>query len=375
MKKILDTITIKNYDYIDFYRGLAIIFVVLIHITGEKYDILSQSIFHRLAVPQFVIITGFLLNLYKDRPYFNYLTKHLKDIIYIYFVSLIISYLSFNKEFNIIILFAHIIDGTHPVDINLPLYYIPFYISLFTISWSLIKISSFFYNILSKHLKGKFYYKYIILLILSLIIALIGYNIKSTTVVLPFYYKHSMILQIFAVFGYVLYDIDKKIDYIFFKANKIFLKSKNMINNKHIFKILIIIFTISWFTFLIISAIEGRVDVYNLEFKNIFLFYLSSILGSVVLFMLSKIICNYIADSFLVRIINIYGKYSIYICVIHMCIVSIIDYLKFKYPLLSYIMNNNYYIGVTIQCIILCSLSSIFGSIFKRTKYNIKNSI
>lgn len=140
----------KRYEELDVLRGMAIIGVILIHITSELIDaqdnlglFINQAA--RFAVPVFLILSGLGLTLSNkiNQGYFNFLWKQLSKIILLYFIWSVIYYTATSESYSILGFIKGFILGANYYH----LYYVPIIIFLYFIYPLLLKLAKNIYGL------------------------------------------------------------------------------------------------------------------------------------------------------------------------------------------------------------------------------------
>lgn len=243
----------SRLEYLDIARGLAMLAIVLGHIYTTNFVRVWICSFH---VALFFIITGCLIK-YKDneRKISEIIKSRIKNILvpYVLFGAVYIAIEYILNDFDILLLQQNIKDMLTLKGIG-ALWYLPtFFIAeiLFLVTKKLIK-------------------KDIFIVLMSIIIFAFGY-------ITPRFYFNSLILMgirvlagvMFIAIGYYIFDF---------------------INNMNISIILAIVGLI---LNVILSNINGMVDLYCIDFKNIFLYLINTTLGSMsILYLCKKIKSN-----------------------------------------------------------------------------------
>lgn len=237
----------KRIEYIDYAKGLAIVFVVFGHIFfgNNKISIWIYS-FH---IPLFFIISGYLL---------NYNVKPLKDSIIKKIKALLIPYISFSI-LNIICNYILSNFDMKSIKIN-----IIDTISLGGIAtlWFLVALflgETIF--LIGKKSFNKIRYEILFyMIIVSIVFILLKLTHGKTLVALV----RGVVALFYINIGYYLYNIINKVQLNFFS--------------------ILIISVVSF----ILSMINGKVDLWTLHFNNIFLYVFNAIIGSLNIIFISK---------------------------------------------------------------------------------------
>lgn len=339
----------------DFMRGICIILVVVIHLIFAFASDISLSVMHRLCIPQYVILIGYNMNYSLDKPYAKTVLKTLSKMIYVFFVTIIITQLVFdNNKINITQAITTIYNGTASGIMNLPIWFVPFYISLFLVNYSIIKLVKVISDIIARTFSKENYYNYALLFVFGIILSIIGINYNGNNM---YYIKHALICSLFVPVGFFSYKANNLIDEFYNKADK---------KKKLIMTILLsIVFLLSLALFIIISIFDKRIDILPLLFNTMPGFYISSILGYIVLFFISKILCQIKFISIFTNLIAYLGKRSLWICCLHQPVQVII------LPLFNNLLGKltpNSAIDIFYKVIITMISAIIFSYVFEREK-------
>ena len=280
--------------YIDIARGIAIILMVVGHVTehGWKRDIIFS--FH---MPLFIIISGMF---YKDRSFKELFTNMLKKLIIPYIITVFCTdfiqnfiihknydFIKFLTDFikQIALSYSYLKFNTNVKPTGV-LWFIPFLIVLRIIFSALKKVTKNDDKLLAMY---------------CLLISYIGYILGIKGKWLPFSADISMSCIILYCLGYLItkYDLLRKI-----------------INEK---KVLFLIFII-W----ILGIKFGSIEIAVRRYPNGLYSFLSAICGSIIIIKLSLIIEQ--KTQILSKVLSWYGKNSIYILLFHHIEFATIDY-------------------------------------------------
>lgn len=276
---------LKNrLDYIDLSKGFAIILVVLGHIYKDNYIRTWLYSFH---IPLFFIISGILLN-YKDitNNNFLYILKiKIKNIMIPYFcfeVLNIIIWCINNREFTISALRWNMIDTillyAHGTTWFLPCLF----------------VAEIMFLIIRKVIKNDY-----VLIIVSSLITISPFILNLGQGITLIIFRCCIALG-FVCLGYFVYPIQKDINLSKIKIAMLF-----CIN-------------------IILSILNGRVDLYKITFNNVLLYFLCAILGSISILMLFK--------NIKIKCLSYFGKNSLVIMCIHNNLILILKSIfKFSY--------------------------------------------
>lgn len=140
----------KRYDELDVLRGLAIIGVILIHVTSglvQDSFVLFINQASRFAVPVFLLLSGLGLTISNKlkQGYFRFLWQQLSKILGLYLVWSIIYYTISSESNSIIGFMKGFVLGTNQYH----LYYVPLIIFLYMIYPLLLKIVKNIYGLVS----------------------------------------------------------------------------------------------------------------------------------------------------------------------------------------------------------------------------------
>ena len=321
----------KRIKWIDFARGLAILFVVLGH-TLSGGDV--QTYVYSFHIPFFFLLSGMVYH--DDKLSFKDFTiKKAKQLLIPYFFFGLISIILYSvfgrfvahilgrggKHFSLLLNLGGLLYGnakTGNLRYNTALWFLPCLFCTYLIYYLLRKI-------LKKH--------HAVILTISIIASIVIEHIDN--VMLPFGIETSLIMLFFFELGY-----------IFFHNRDIL---RRMFKTKPVNYICAVLFIITGAVF---SAVNGRVRYSVGVYTNLVLFYLASIMG----------IFGYLLISYSIgknRIIENIGKNSLAILVLH------------KFPILVFqtvipgfkqaLANNN----ITVA-IFACFISVLFSMIVGR---------
>lgn len=241
----------NRLDYLDYAKGFGIILVVLGHLYNESNPI--KIWLHSFHMPLFFIISGLLIR------YTNIYERETKKIIVSKFKNLIIPYIFFElvaifiwmyqNEFTLKALRWNILDS---ILIYCRVGATWFLFTLF--------VSEIIFISMLKYIKSNK-----IITLISIVLFLIPLMIKTENHYILVLFRCFM-ANGFLYIGYYAYDL-------------LINRSINFIN-------IILLFFIN----IILSYYNGFVDLCNLQFGNVFLYTICSILGSVfIIYLLKKI--------------------------------------------------------------------------------------
>lgn len=237
----------KRIHYLDVARGIAILLVVLGHCYNENY---IRTWIYSFHMPLFFIMSGMLIN-YKNETeinFSNFIIKKLKSnlVPYLFFSLLILISEAFIKQ--------NLIENLVDIFLGVGLWALWFIPCLF--------LAEIFFLIISKNVKNRLAANLVFLFLFALGLFLkVDVENKILIVII-----RSFIGLGFIVFGYNSTNIFSKI-----KANYLTL-------------------IISLITSLILTFSNSRVELWNLTLNNEILYVLASIIGSISVLIISKII-------------------------------------------------------------------------------------
>ena len=348
----------RRLQHIDFMRGIAIFNVVFIHLGLSTLDVSVLSICYRICIPVFIFVTGYTIGFSQNKPYISNLIKKISYMIHMLFIYQLITYLCVDRTIPMYDIFSNILSGKVQEIKNIAMWYLPFYVSLYFIIWTEVKLIKLIYDLIFDRL-GKFnkLIYYVLLTIVSVIIAYQGFNLNISEGTMfasnPFYIKQAMITQVFAILGYLVFCLEKTIDDI---ETKIDTKQiDKYILFKTIFKIVILV--ISFVLFIFMSRKYGLIDILPMIWDGPISFYVSVTCALIFVYMTSKLICKVIGNFFLINFVSFCGKRSIHICALHLLVMIFIEnYLKFV-PHLLVLPKDKLLIELFIRTIVLMIMS------------------
>lgn len=285
----------KRLGYVDIYKSIGIILMIMGHIGfGERFDFFI----HAFHMPIFFFISGFL---YKDCRSVSFKKYFVKK-----FRSLIIPYISFGIiHFTIsVFLYGYNIEYLkHLLFINtdgLP------------IAGALWFLTALFFVDIIYYLIDKFIKKDLYQFIIILFMFTCTLYIKDKfSIVLPYAIGSSMA-------GLIL----------FFIGNK--LKGK-ILNIK--FLLLMVITVLDVYLIFNNGYVNMRTEVYS----NVILFFFNSILSSIVLINYALIVEKVLKISFISKFIQSIGKNSIvYVCLNQIVILLVTKFINYYLPFKNY---------------------------------------
>ena len=285
----------EKINYIDYSKGIAIFFVIFGHVyCGNNIITTWICSFH---VPLFFIISGFLLKLNKN--------KDIKSVILKKFKSLMVPYILFSI---INILGYYLINGLPYIGLRENIFNT---ITLFGVGalWFLpalfISETLFLFeknNISKNKYKALFYITIVFIIAIFIFVSKGNYNsvIGKLTIVLV----RSMVALFFINIGYYLYKVINKINF-------------------KIYQILILA-AIS----IILSTLNGYVDLWGVQFNNLPLYVFNSIIGSLLIIAITKKINHS-------KVLKFLGQNTLIIMATHQLILQAI----LKSSLIKYLNN------------------------------------
>jgi len=322
----------KRYKYLDYARGIAIIFVMYCHYFYEKT--FFKNWIYTFHIPLFFIITGIIIGKKDDNGVYN-VRKDFRNLMIPYYIMGTISVAA--------LILLNIINEIH---------------------WS----TDLVYNIKSLALFNGI--KALWFLPCLFFAKLFYFNIKQSVNDTR---KLSFVIILVSIFSFVKLDFISIFFYnilrrVFIATTFLFIGEflsvriqKEKIN---IFKI-IILFLLT----LIMTKIMGNMDLYYVNLKDYFGYFLSAITGS----MFILLICKYIEDKKInIKLLEYIGKNTLIILGTHMVLGY---YVKKVYYLItgSNVFVSNLYLSAFIELCIVLFIEIIIILIFNKLK-EIKNA-
>lgn len=273
----------ERIKWIDVAKGIGIILVVIGHISRNEYLNYFIYSFH---MPLFFMLSGYL---YKEKEYF--VERKVKSILIPYFIFSFLSFLYWyiiernlrQQANNPIDVFINILlarGGEENYIFNAVMWFLP----------CLFMVELVFYLLQTK-IRGK--NKQLIILLIMIICGILGFIYpRITTLRLPFCID-TMLTAI--VFYYMGYKLKNKINFI----------QKNIKDRKKLTVIILGLFVMT----IILAMIERGINLNNLKYDSFILLYLTAIIGTSFICMLSNCINN--------NCMNWLGKNSLYIMCLH----------------------------------------------------------
>ena len=242
-------------NYIDYSKGIAILFVIFGHVYSGNN--IATTWIYSFHMPLFFIISGFLLKLNKNKDTKSMILKKFKSLMVPYILFSIISILGYYliNDLSHMVLKKSIFNTITLFGVE-ALWFLP---TLF------ISESIFLYeknNIDKNKYKILFYINIFLIIYIFMLIDKKNYNsvIENFTIVLV----RSIVALFFINIGYYLYKVISKIN---LKIYQIF-----------ILAIISVVF----------SKLNGSVNLYSVQFDNLFLYVLNSIIGSLLIIAIAK---------------------------------------------------------------------------------------
>ncbi|MBR1453591.1 MAG: hypothetical protein IJ593_02990 [Lachnospiraceae bacterium] len=379
-------------QFIDFMKGVAIFNVLVIHLYLSKEDVFFQSIMHRLCIPVFVFVTGYTMGFIEDRPYVETILKKLSYVIKLFFIFSLLTYIANNNSINIIEVFKNTLYGKVSLVgnfANAALWYFPFYISLFFVIFTTIKLTKLFYDKFLRKLGGwpQIFY-YVVLVIVSICLSMsakkldvgAGVSVENN----PFFINHALVMQFLAIVGYIVFNIENKIKKI--------IDEKKIINDEIIsdMKVKQVVMKLNEKTFIITGLLQvlryllvgvviyyfihftkryGLIDILGFLWSNNFELYLSCTFACLSLYFVSKIICDLFGNFFLFRYIAYMGKRALFICGIHAFFFKIsLDYYEKNFPEIYTMFKEDDILTAVFASIVLSVISVLLSFAIEREK-------
>lgn len=288
--------------YIDFEKGICVLLVIYIHLTFIYNRIPELWFLHRLCIPQFALLAGYNMAYVEKRNTLQTILSVLGRMISIYFITLVFTQLCAKKPINMDEIINTMISGQSLFYANIPVWYVPHYMSLFLICFLVIKLNYLISLLVEKYYCKKDYVSYEFLIFASIVLALLGFAYEGENY---YYVKQSLILSPITMLGYIINKVDTQV----LNAYELDNKRKMTINI-----ILAFTFFVSLIVFIAATLYGGTVDILPLIFGDRILFYLSTMCGGISLFIASKFLCSIMFFDALTRIMSYIGRKSLYLC-------------------------------------------------------------
>ena len=339
--------------YIDFEKGICILLVIYIHLTFAYNRIPELWFLHRLCIPQFALLAGYNMAYVEKRNTIQTILSVLGRMISIYFIALVLTQICAKKLINMEEIINTMISGGVLPYSNLPIWYVPHYMSLFPICFLVVKLNYLISTVVEKYFNKKDYFSYEFLIFASIILALIGFAYEGE---IYYYVKQSLILSPFVILGFIINKIDTKV----LNAYELDNKRKITINI-----ILATIFVVSLVIFIVATLYGGQVDILPLIFGDRILFYLSTMCGGICLFIASKFLCSIMFFDALTCVMAYIGRKSLYLC----CFTLPIQEIVFKRigPYMTNIKEASA-IDIFIKMLVSVVAAIAFSYVFERDK-------
>ncbi len=265
----------KRIDYLDYSKGIAIILVVLGHIfNGGNIKTYIYS-FH---IPLFFIISGYLFNYSNINSFKEFISKKTKVYLIPYLTFSIINILGYYifSSLSFIVLRNNFLETIKFCGIG-ALWFLPvLFIAESIFMFCKINIKNFIYSILI--LGGISFVALAIWMLTKSFIALILIR--------------SMIALIFIIIGYSLCNIIKNLNLKWYQIAIIMLLN------------------------IVLAMINGYVDLWGIQFNNIILYFINSVLGSLNIISISKKINS--------KLLSFWGRNTLIIMGTHQLILTML---------------------------------------------------
>lgn len=277
----------QRITYLDSLKGFIILLVIIGHIYPSTNSI--KIWLYSFHMPIFFIISGLLFNYDTTKDIPSFVNKKIKSIL-IPYVMFSITTISLN------LLISHALTG----EIKSQIYSFITGLGIYTL-WFLpaLFISEFIFKILHSKIKNKQFL--ISITIILFLIGLLGKNIYLNTSLKVLY--RSFIGLGFFSFGYFIFDHINKVDFSFLT----------------IIASIIVNFIISYFNTI--------VDLWSLNFNNLFLYCFCSLLGSLSIIFLFKNYTNILTNKLLIFL----GRNSLIVMATHQLIIICINSITNQY--------------------------------------------
>lgn len=333
----------KRIYWIDNLKALGIILIVYGHV--QISGVLTRYIYS-FHVPLFFFISGYLFNSKKYTDFRLFLKTKIKSLLVPYFVFSLISYVIW---FINIMLKSHFINDNSRIDIYKPI--IGIFYSNGINGWLEHNVALWFLTCL--FITELLFYLFIRvinkdnqLLIILIISAFIGY---VDSILMPIRLPWSIDIAFTSV---VFYGIGYLI------------RKKEVLENAKINQNIAL--SISIFSSIIFSLLNGSVNMNNNFYNNILFYYISAFSGIFALLIISKKIKN-------IKLIRYLGQKSLNVMVIHILVFYFLSYIKFalfKVVLHKSVPKNNALSSIifTITAILIILLGTYFYE--KLVNYN-----
>ena len=265
---------VKRLDYLDYSKGIAIILVVLGHICSKGN---IKTYIYSFHMPLFFIISGYLFNYSNVKSFKEFINKKIKAYLIPYLTFSAVNILGYYilSGLSFIVLRNNLLETIKFCGIGalwfLPVLFIAESIFMFC------KINS-----------KKFIYSVLIFVGVSGIVLSIWILTRNFIALILI---RSMISLIFITIGYSLCNVIKNVNLKWYQIAIITLLN------------------------ILLAMINGYVDLWGIQFNNIFLYFINSILGSLNIIFISKKIAS--------KLLSFWGRNTLIIMGTHQLILTI----------------------------------------------------
>ena len=266
----------KRFDYLDYSKVIAIILVVLGHICSEGN---IKTYIYSFHMPLFFIISGYLFNYSNVNSCKEFINKKIKVCLIPYLTFSIINILGYYllSGLSFIVLRNNLLETIKFCGIG-ALWFLPaLFIAESIFMFCKINIKKFIYSIL---IFGG----------ISCVTLLIWILTRSFIALILI---RSMLALIFIAIGYSLCNIIKSVNLKWYQIT------------------IITVLTIA------LAMINGYVDLWGIQFNNMFLYFINSILGSLNIIFISKKLTS--------KLLLFWGRNTLIIMGTHQLILTIIS--------------------------------------------------
>ena len=279
----------KRIDYIDLAKGFCILLVVIIHTDGPLQRLSLFRMIGCFILPLFFFLSGMFFNKYTS--FADFTVRKVNKLIVPFFFFMVVSYLIYctgwlvKGRYDLIYSLPRDIVlalGIDHIYLNLSLWFFP----------ALFETSLTFYVliVISEKLAKSETIRNVMLGIMCFIIGIAGYELGINKINLPFWIDSSMSALPFFYSGY------------FSRKNANFLSPNKL--DKYIPVFLLEFVVINYF------IADNKMMIINADYGNYFSFYVSGIVGSMFILLLSKSLklTSWLKD---VSAISFYGRYCL----------------------------------------------------------------